>query len=70
MSTWAEFVRNKYDTKRIKLTGSIGSNVKFINQSGVVESVDEHGRMSVVWENGQKSLVMASFDLFDIVEKN
>ena len=68
MSTWAEFLREKYVGKRIKLTNMVGDPAPIQSGSeGLVESVDDLGHLLVKWDNGRTLNVLVNIDSFDVI---
>jgi hypothetical protein len=69
MSTWAEFLREKYVGKRVRLISmSDDPNPIKPGTEGLVESVDDLGHLHVKWDNGRTLSLIVNTDTFDVLD--
>jgi hypothetical protein len=68
MSTWIEFLYQKYVGKRIRLTNMVGDPAPIEpGTEGLVEGVDDLGHLLVKWDNGRTLNVLVNIDSFDVL---
>lgn len=69
MSTWAEFLRNKYLGKRVRLINMPDDpNPVKPGTEGVVISVDDLGHLEVKWDDGRILNLIVNTDSFDVLD--
>ena len=68
-NTWAEFLRQKYLDKRVRLINmSNDPNPIKPGTEGTVILVDDLGHLHVKWDNGRSLNLIVNTDSFDVLD--
>ena len=68
-NTWAEFLRQKYLGKRVRLINmSNDPNPIKPGTEGTVILVDDLGHLYVKWDNGRSLNLIVNTDSFDVLD--
>lgn len=68
MSTWVEFLRNKYTGKRIRLINMCDSIPVKPGTEGTCIGVDDAGHLQMKWDNGSSLSLIVNTDTFDVLD--